>query len=221
MTAEQELTEYLGEYVSENKKEKIARILEDRTRHISLLLEDIYHPHNASACLRSSECLGIQDIHIIERKNEYKPSNDVALGSSKWLTLHRYHQTSSCLDTLKTRGYHLVATSPEADGYDLKTLPLDRPIALLFGTEEKGLRPETLAAAESTLRLPMYGFTQSFNISVTVAMTLSRLVERLRESDIHWQLSKEEKEEITLGYYRRIIKRHDLLEEIFWENRDT
>lgn len=219
MTADQELIEYLSGYVSENKKEKIARVLEDRTRHISLLLEDLYQPHNASACLRSSECLGIQDIHIIETKHEYRPNNDVALGSSKWLTLHRYHQTSSCLDTLRTRGYHLVATSPDADGYDLKTLPLDRPVALLFGTEEKGLKPETLAAAESTLRLPMYGFTQSFNISVTVAMTLSRLVERLRESDIQWKLSEEEKQDITLSYYRRIIKRHDLLEENFWENK--
>ena len=142
-----------------------------------------------------------------------------ALGSAKWLTLHKYHQTSSCLDTLKSRGYHLVATSPEEGGYDLKTLPLDRPVALLFGTEEKGLKPETLAAAESTLKLPMYGFTQSYNISVTVAMALARLVERLRESDIQWKLSEKEKEEITLGYYRRIIKRHDLLEENYWENR--
>ncbi|MCL4171523.1 UNVERIFIED_CONTAM: hypothetical protein GTU68_011175, partial [Idotea baltica] len=176
---------------------------------------------NASACLRSSECLGIQDIHIIESRNEYKPNNEISLGSSKWLTLHKYHQTSSCLDTLKSRGYHLVATSPEADGYDLKTLPLDRPVALLFGTEEKGLKPETLAAAESTLRLPMYGFTQSYNISVTVAMTLSRLVERLRDSDIQWHLCEKEKEEITLAYYRQIIKRHDLLEANYWENRDT
>ncbi|MDB4358717.1 RNA methyltransferase [Verrucomicrobiales bacterium] len=219
MTADQEIIKYLGGYVSENKKEKIARILEDRTRHISLLLEDLYQPHNASACLRSSECLGIQDIHIIETRNKYNPNNDVALGSAKWLTLHKYHQTSSCLDTLKSRGYHLVATSPEEGGYDLKTLPLDRPVALLFGTEEKGLKPETLAAAESTLKLPMYGFTQSYNISVTVAMALARLVERLRESDIQWKLSEKEKEEITLGYYRRIIKRHDLLEENYWENR--
>ncbi len=221
MTADQEIIKYLGGYVSENKKEKIARILEDRTRHISLLLEDIYQPHNASACLRTSECLGIQDIHIIETRNEYTPNNDVALGSEKWLTLHRYHQTPSCLDTLKSRGYHLVATSPEEGGYNLTTLPLDRPVALLFGTEEKGLKPDTLAAAESTLKLPMYGFTQSFNISVTVAMTLSRLVERLRKSDIQWKLSAKEKEEITLSYYRRIIKRHDLLEENYWENRDA
>lgn len=221
MTADQEIIEYLSGYVSENKKGKIARILEDRTRHISLLLEDIYQPHNASACLRSAECLGIQDIHIIETQNEYKPNNEVSLGSSKWLTLHRYHKTASCLDTLKSRGYHLVATSPEEGGYDLKTLPLDRPVALLFGTEERGLKPETLAAAESTLRLPMYGFTQSYNISVTVAMALSRLVERLRDSDIEWQLSEKEKEEITLSYYRRIVTRHELLEENYWESRDA
>lgn len=221
MTAEEELTAFLGEYVSENKREKIGRVLAERTRHITLLLEDIYQPHNASACLRSSECLGVQDVHIVESRNEYRPNNEISLGSSKWLSLHRYHSSTACLDTLRARGYTLVATSPEASGYDLKTLPLEKPVALLFGTEEQGLTENTLNAADATLRLPMYGFTQSYNISVTVAMTLARLVERLRDSDISWQLSGEEKQQITLDYYRRIIKRHDLLEQEFWNRRNS
>lgn len=217
MTADEEICNYLESYVTENKRDKIAEVLAERTRHLTVFLEDIYQPHNASACLRSCDCLGIQDVHIVEAKNHYRPNNGVSLGSSKWLSVYRYHQTGSCLETLRTRGYRLVATTPNVDGYDLTTLPLDRPVALIFGTEEQGLSDEALAAADDTLKLPMYGFTQSYNISVTVALTLSRLVERLRESDLEWRLSEKEKKELTLQFYRRIVKRHDLLEEAYWE----
>ena len=219
MTADEELIEFLREYVTPNKQEKIAAVLDERTRHLTVILEDIYQPHNASACLRSCECLGIQDIHVVERRNDYKPNNEISMGSAKWLTMHRYHQTGSCIDSVKKQGYQLVATTPNVDGCDLHLLPLDQPVALMFGTEEKGLSEEALAAADATLRLPMYGFTQSYNISVTVALTLSRLVERLRQSDTLWKLSEEEKKGLTLEFYRRIVRRHDLLEEEFWACR--
>lgn len=184
------------------------------------MLEDIYQPHNASACLRSCECLGVQDIHIVETRNEYRPNNEVSMGSAKWLTLQRYRTSASAIETVRSRGYRIVATTPNEDGYDLDTLPLDQPVALFFGTEEEGLTSEALEAADDTMRLPMYGFTQSYNISVTVAVTLSHLVARLRKSDIHWNLTDSEKSELTLAFYRRIIKRHDLLEEKFWETRE-
>tara|TARA_R110000850_G_scaffold9033_2_gene33325 strand:- start:739 stop:1404 length:666 start_codon:yes stop_codon:yes gene_type:complete len=221
MTADEELIEFLSDYVTENKKDKIAKVLGERTRHFTVMLEDIYQPHNASACLRSSDCLGLQDVHIIEREHEYRPNKQVSLGSSKWLSLHRYHRTKSCIESLKVRGYHLVATTPNVEGYDLTDLPIDKPVALLFGTEEEGLSEFALEAADDTLRLPMYGFTQSYNISVTVALTLARLVERLRESNIDWHLSDEEKTSLTLEFYRRIVTRHDLLEAKFWESRQS
>ncbi|MEM9282031.1 MAG: RNA methyltransferase [Verrucomicrobiota bacterium] len=220
MNHEAELIEFLSEFVTPNKREKISAVLAERTRHITVMLEDIYQPHNASACLRSADCLGIQDVHIIERRNEYKPNNEIAMGSAKWLSLHRYHQTASCLESLRARGYRLVATTPNRNGYDLVSLPLDQPIALLFGTEEQGLTEEALDAADATLRLPMYGFTPSYNISVTVALTLSRLVERLRESDLDWRLNEEHLRELTLAFYRQIVTRHELLETKFWEERE-
>ena len=219
MTANEELIEFLRDYVTPNKQEKIAAVLEDRTRHLALVLEDIYQPHNASACLHSCDCLGVRDIHVVERRNEYRPNNEISMGSAKWLTMHRYHQTGSCIDSVKKRGYRLIATTPNADGYDLLTLPLDQPVAIMFGTEEQGLSQEALEAADATLRLPMYGFTQSYNISIAVALTLSRLVERLRNSDLPWKLDEADKKEMTLAFYRRIVKRHDLLEENFWANR--
>ena len=220
MTADQELIEFLGQYVTENKQQKMAAALEQRTRHLTVMLEDIYQPHNASACLRSCDCLGVQDVHIVEHRNVYRPNNGVALGSSKWLSLYRYHNTQPCIETLKARGYQLVATTPNLDGHDLASLPIDRPVALLMGTEEEGLSETALAAADLTLRLPMYGFTQSFNISVTVAIAVSRLIERIRAEGIEWGISDEEKQQLTLEWYRRIIKRHELLEEEFWKGKD-
>lgn len=221
MTANEELTAYLADFVTGNKRDKIAAVLAERTRHLTVLLEDIYQPHNASACLRSCECLGVQDVHIVETKNEYRPNNEVAMGSSKWLSLHRYGTTGAAIETIRNRGYRIVATSPNEDRHDLTTLPLDKPVALLFGTEERGLTGKALAAADDTLRLPMYGFTQSYNISVSLAITLSHLIARLRASGIEWTLTESEKKELTLAFYRRIIKRHDLLEESFWETRES
>lgn len=219
MTANEELTAYLGDFVTENKREKIESVLAERTRHITVMLEDIYQPHNASACLRSCECLGVQDVHIVETRNEYRPNNEVSMGSSKWLSLHRYHSAASAIETVKNRGYRIVATTPNEEGYDLTTLPLDKPVALFFGTEEEGLTGEALEAADDTMRLPMYGFTQSYNISVTLAIALSQLVARMRELEVDWHLDETEKLELTLAFYRRIIKRHDLIEEKFWETR--
>jgi len=219
MTADEELTDFLGSHITDNKREKIVSVLNERTRHFTVLLEDIYQPHNASACLRSCDCLGLQDVHIVESRNDYRPNNNVSMGSSKWLTLHRYHRAEPAIETLEARGYRLIATSPNEDGYDLSTLPIDKPVALLFGSEHKGLSASALAAAEGYLRIPMYGFTESFNISVTLALAISRLVERLRAAGIAWQLSEAEKKELTLHFYRRIVTRHDLLEEKFREIR--
>lgn len=220
-TADEELIDFLGNHVTSNKREKIASVLAERTRHFTVLLEDIYQPHNASACLRSCDCLGLQDVHIVENRFNYRPNDNVALGSSKWLTLHRYQRVGSAIETLKARGYRLIATSPNEEGYEPTTLPIDKPVALLFGSEHKGLSAAAMGAAEGYLRIPMYGFTESYNISVTVALAISRLVERLRASGVSWQLSDEEKQELTLCFYRRIVTRHELLEEKFWENRGS
>lgn len=220
MTADDELIEFLGRQITDNKREKISAVLNERTRHFTVLLEDIYQPHNASACLRSCDCLGLQDVHIVERRNNYRPNNNVSMGSSKWLTLHHYHSPGSAFEALKARGYRLIATSPNESGYDLTTLPIDKPVALLFGSEHKGLSDSALSAAEGYLRLPMYGFTESFNISVTLALTISRLVERLRASSLKWKLSEEEKNDLTLRFYRSIVSRHELLEKKFWESRN-
>ena len=206
--------EYLSQYLTQHKRDIMAGVLENRTRHVSIVLENIYQPHNASACMRSSDCLGLQDVHVIENRNQYRPNTNVAMGASKWLDLHQHRDTKKCLTKLKADGFRIVATTPNKDGYDPTNVPLDQPIALMFGTEELGLTPEALEMADDSLCLPMYGFTQSYNISVTVAITLSRIIERLHAGEIGdlWKLDPVQCEEILLSWYRRVVTRHDLLE---------
>lgn len=218
MTAEEELIGHLGGYVTENKRDKIAEVLEQRTRHVTLALENVYQPHNASACLRTCECLGVQDVHVIEGRHDYRPNEAVTRGGGKWLTLHRYQKTASAIETLRTRGYRVVAVTPHEDGDTPDTLPLEKPTALVFGTEWAGISDTALASCDGTLRVPMFGMTESFNVSVTVALVLQRLVERLRSEGVAWQLAEAEKRTLTLEFYRRIVKRHDLLEEEFWKS---
>ena len=210
--------EVLSPFVTDHKKELMNQVLSQRTRHITLLLEEIFQPHNASAALRSCDCFGIQDIHVVEARNRYSPSKEVDMGSSKWLTLHRYKtDIDDAVSTLKNRGYTIVATTPHADGFTPETLPLDKPIALAFGTELEGLSDRAIELADSYLTIPMYGFTESFNISVSVAIILNRLVERLRASDgIEWNLSEEEKRNLTLEWYKKVIKRSDQIEKVMF-----
>jgi tRNA (guanosine-2'-O-)-methyltransferase len=174
---DQQILQHLGEFVSDSKKQLIDRILEFRTRHITVVLEDIFQPHNASAVIRSCDCFGIQDLHIIENRNEYILNPNVTQGSSKWVDLIRHNKpeednTRHCLQALKDQGYKLIATAPHEQGLDIHDLPLDQKFALVFGTELEGLSPQALKACDQTVRLPMYGFTESFNISVSVALCL-------------------------------------------------
>ena len=214
-----ELLNFLESFISENKKDLFRRIVEYRTRYITVVLEDIYQPHNASAVLRTCDCFGVQDVHIIENRNLYEVNPDVALGSSKWLTLTKYNTSkNNSLDTinrLKSKGYTIVATTPHKNDTPLNTLDLSKKTALLFGTELNGLSDVALENADAFVKIPMVGFTESFNISVSAAIILHQLTEKLRESHFNWQLTHEEKTDIQLDWVRNVVKKSDLLEAEF------
>ncbi len=217
----QQLLSYLQEFITPNKKSKFDALILQRTRHLTIVLEDIYQPHNASAVLRSCDCFGIQDVHIIENMNKYEVNPDVALGSSKWLNLIRYRETEnnteSCLKKLKSNGYRIIATTPHENDFIPDTLPLEQKTALIFGTELAGLSQVALDLADGYVRIPMYGFTESFNISVSAALLLYTLTDRLRKSGIRWELSDGEKLEIQINWTKNVIKRSSLLEKLFLE----
>lgn len=198
-------------------------ILEKRTRYITVSLEDIYQPHNASAVLRTCECLGIQDVHVIENKNRYQVNPDVVLGAIKWITLRKYNSTNyntpAAVDHLRNNGYRIIATSLSEKAVPLDQFDLEKGrVAIFFGTELTGLTDEMLNMADESLKIPVYGFTESYNISVSAAIILSHLVHILHKSAIPWQLAEDEKEEIMLQWLRQSVKKADLLEKKFLES---
>jgi tRNA (guanosine-2'-O-)-methyltransferase len=214
------LLEFLSTYISENKKQLFDKIIEYRTRHITVVLEDIYQPHNASAVLRSSDCFGIQDVHIIENRNTYEVNPDVALGSSKWLTLIKHNRlnnnTLEAFETLRKQGYRIVATTPHNNDHSLDDLEINSKTALVFGNELEGLSDIALKNADDFVKIPMYGFTESFNISVSAAIIFHHLTEKLRKSGINWKLSDDEILDIKLNWVRSVIKRNEIFEKEFF-----
>ena len=210
------LISHLREHATEKRWNTFERVIKQRTRYLTMALEDIYQPHNASAVMRSCDCFGIQDIHVIENQNAYEVNPEVALGSTQWLSLERYNEPGnknslSCASALRDKGYALVATSPHVDGYTAADVPLDRPLAILMGTECRGLSDQLLETADYHLRIPMYGFTESYNLSVSAAMIMHRLSERIRNSEIPWQLSPEEQSEILLSWLKKSIRNSDAI----------
>ncbi len=218
-----ELLNFLESFISENKRDLFKQIIEFRTRYITVVLEDIYQPHNASAVLRTCDCFGVQDVHIIENRNIYEVNPDVALGSSKWLTLEKYNtaknNTVDTINKLKSKGYKIVATTPHKNDTPLSQLDLSKKTALLFGTELKGLSDIALENADAFVKIPMVGFTESFNISVSAAIILHQLTEKLRASDYKWQLTDKEKLDIRLDWVKNVLKNSDLVEEEFWTRK--
>jgi tRNA (guanosine-2'-O-)-methyltransferase len=205
------LISYLEGFITEKRRDRFNSILEHRTRYITVALEDLYQPHNASAVLRNCDCFGIQDVHIIENRNKYLLNREVTMGSDKWLNIYKYNTTANnsylAIDELRKKGYRIVATTPHDGEVKLEDFnPGTSKFALFFGTELKGLSEEVTRNADEFLTIPMFGFTESFNISVSAAIILYTLSARLRESELDWQLSEGEKNEIKLDWLRKSIK---------------
>ena len=210
-----ELTNYLEIFLTEDRRYLLHRVLKNRTRHITVVVEDLYQTQNISAVMRSCECVGIQDIHIVEGENDYQIHKAIAMGADKWLTIKHYQKENNpmltCINELKTKGYTIIATLPDDSSCFLEDLPLEKPMAFLFGTELTGLSKEAIDAADKTVKIPMHGFTNSFNVSNSVAIIVSYCIEKLRKSRIDWQLSEEEKNELLFDWVQKSINKPECL----------
>jgi len=211
---------YLEEFITVSKLEKFDRIARNRTRYVTVVLEDIYQAHNASAVVRSCECFGIQDLYFIENQYEYCISPDVAMGAPKWLNINRYNEpnidnTTACIMDLKAKGYKIYATTPHTDDCLIHDMPLTEKTALLFGTELDGLSQTALSLSDGFVRVPMYGFTESYNISVSAALCMFSVRETLKSKNRNWQFTDEEIIDLKLDWARKTIKTPDLHEERF------
>ena len=201
------LYESAAEFISPERRALFDRLAPLRTRHIAVVLEDIYQSHNAAAVLRSCDCFGVQDVHVVERENRFNPAGDVAVGSSKWVDYYRHATIKDSYDYLHSQGYRIVATLPHENDQMITDLDISQPTALVFGTELTGLTQEAIDGADAYVKVPMYGFTESFNISVCAALSLFCLTERMRASNnIQWQLSTERQLDLKLHWAMQTIR---------------
>lgn len=216
-----ELLDYLYGFMSENKKELFAKIIPERTKHVTVALEDIFQPQNASAVLRTCDVFGIQDVHIIENENEYNVNPRVVHGASKWIDLHKYNEkdnnTLDCINKLRSEGYKVYGTTPHTDDCLIQDIPLEGKVALMFGTEMTGLSDTAMKNVDGFVKIPMYGFTESLNISVSASICLYELKKRLKASDINWQLSEEDQIEQLILWSKKVIKDGTLIEKQYLE----
>ncbi|MDR6301087.1 TrmH family RNA methyltransferase [Mesonia maritima] len=200
------LLEYLESYLTPRRKELFERIIAERTNHFTVAIEDVYQLHNTSAVIRSCDVFGIQNLHVTEERNRKRIDREIAMGAQKWVNINRYHTANDTVSTLKEKGYRIIATTPHNDACLLKDFDISQPSALFFGTEKQGLSQELMEKADGFLKIPMVGFTESLNISVSAAIILQDLTARLKASEIDWKLNENDLYDTLLRWAKNSIK---------------
>ena len=216
----QKLLLYLEGFITENRKEGFLRVLKNRTKHFTIAMEDIFQLHNTSAVMRSCEVFGIQELNVIEQKFGKRIDTEIAMGAQKWVDVFRYNSVQSCMDEMRAKGYQIIATTPHDESCLLHEFDITKPAALFFGTERDGLSQEVLDQADGFLKIPMVGYTESLNISVSAAIIIQDITTRLRQSAINWHLTEEEILEKRLDWTRKTIKDIEFIERKYIENQD-
>ena len=214
---DQNLLNYLEGFLTENRKEGFLRVLQNRTKHFTIAMEDVYQLHNTSAVMRSCEVFGIQELNVIEQKFGKRIDSEIAMGAQKWVDVFRFNSVQGCLDSMREKGYQIIATTPHNDSCLLHEFDITKPAALFFGTESEGLSEEVLQQADGFLKIPMVGYTESLNISVSAAIIIQDITNRLRQSNLNWKLSEDEMLEKRLDWARKSIKDIEYIERKYWE----
>jgi tRNA (guanosine-2'-O-)-methyltransferase len=207
---------FLENILTENRKQRFLDVLKNRTNHFTVAIEDVFQLHNTSAVMRSCEVFGIQQLHVVEEKYGKNIDKEIAMGAQKWVDVNRYESIENCIDSLKQQGYQIIATTPHNEDCLLEHFDISKPSALFFGTENEGLSQAVLNAADGYLKIPMVGFTESLNISVSAAIIIQNLMNRLHRSEINWQLTPEEMLEKRLQWAKNSIKDIKRIEERYY-----
>ncbi|MDE0155672.1 MAG: RNA methyltransferase [Gammaproteobacteria bacterium] len=202
---QQNTIDYLSGFINEERRERLQQVLGERTRHVTVVLEDIYQPQNASAVVRTCECFGVQELHVIENVYEYRLNPAVVQGSSKWIDLFRHNReeqdnSRACIEQLKQRGYRIIAMDPAPGGKTVDQLDIGDKLALCFGSEEPGLSATLMDLADETVRIPIHGFTRSYNLSVSAGISLYILVTALKNSSVNWQLDERDATDLYIRW---------------------
>ncbi len=203
------LLEYLEGYLTPHRLNRFKAVLQNRTQHFTVATEDVFQLHNTSAVMRSCDVFGIQDVHIVEEKNSKSIDNEIAMGAQKWVDINRYDSVATCISALKSQNYQIVATTPHTNDVVLSDFDVTKKSCFFFGRETEGLSDEVLKAADCFLKIPMVGFTESLNISVSAAIILQHVTTKLRQSEVNWQLSPKAQIAKRFDWCKKTIKSYD------------
>lgn len=160
---------------------RIDEVLAARLGSVATAVEDTYDPHNAAATMRTSEALGLQELHVIEPGDRFSTAQGVTRGSHRWIDLHRWTNAETAVAALHARGFRVYATLPPPVAVSIEDVDVTTPLVVMFGNEHQGLSASAVAACDGAVTVPMFGFTESYNLSVTVGLAMSRLAARRRE----------------------------------------
>lgn len=213
------LLEHLETYLTEHRKERFLEVLSQRTKHFTVATEDVFQLHNTSAVIRSCDVFGIQEVNIVEEQNSKRIDREIAMGAQKWVDLNRYHSVKDAISDLKQKGYQVVATTPHENDALLQDFDVTKKSCFFFGRETEGLSQDVIDAADCFLKIPMVGFTESLNISVSAAIILQNVTTKLKQSDVKWQLSEAEQLEKRLDWCKKTIKSYDEIIERFYQTQ--
>lgn len=216
---DQELLTYLQSFLTERRIHLFDKVLKERTQHFTVAVEDVYQLHNTSAVMRSCESFGVQELHVIEEVNAKQIDSEIAMGAQKWVDIYRHSSAIDCISSLKEKGYRIVATSPHKNAHTLEDFDVTQKAAIFFGRETQGLSDTVLNAADDFIYIPMVGFTESLNISVSAAITLQQIMTKLKASRTSWQFTEEELFNKKLNWTRKMIKDIERIEARYLEER--
>lgn len=170
---------FIDQGLSERRLRLCLDLLDRRLNGLVVAAEAIHKRHNVSAILRSAEGFGLHEAHLIT--GAFRPSPGAARGAERWLDLHIHPTATDCLTTLKAQGYQVYVADFTPDAVPPEEVPVERPTAVLFGSELVGVSDEARAMADGTVMIPMAGVTQSLNVSAAAAVCLYTLTKRRRQ----------------------------------------
>ena len=213
------LLTHLESFLTDKRRQRFDEVLSQRTKHFTVATEDVYQLHNTSAVMRSCEVFGIQELNVIEERNTKKIDREIALGAQKWVDLKRYKSVKNCITELRKNGYQIVATTPHLNNALLADFDVTQKSCIFFGRETEGLSNEVMEEADQFIKIPMVGFTESLNISVSAAIILQHLTSKLRQTDIIWNLTQEEKNQKKMDWIKKTIHSFDEIVERFYNSK--
>lgn len=198
-----ERIEYLAQFMLPERLATLQRAVANRTKYMTLLAENMFHPQNASALVRHCEAFGVQNLHTVQTLCKFNPNVDIVRGTDKWIDIHRHNSTVEALAALKSEGYRIIATTPHRESCTPESFDVKKgKFAIVMGTEKTGISDEVMAAADEFMRIPMCGMVESLNVSACAAIIVYMLSERMRHEVEGWQLTEQEQ---TRTLYKWIV----------------